>query len=301
MTRADIEAFVVFQYSNGIGHLNRCSVIAKAFSSISHVTMFSGGKPIEGYSAPSGVDFVQLPAVRWDRIPNALPVPVDTTCSMTDIERRRSEILVESYIRIRPRIVILEYFPFAPKRFGQTLNELLDLMNREHERPIIICSIRTYPRLWEIDVDASWVNEQLRKNFSCVLHHADAKLFPRTSLGPYLQAALAGIPFWQTGFVRRPIATETSRQSNGLLLAVGGGSARVARLLKRWINVARAGSPALFPINAVCGPLMDPKDREIVHAEQGPGITIHDQVSNLDGLISSSRAVICMGGYNTLV
>ena len=51
----------------GVGHLARCSTIAKALSSISHVTMFSGGKPIEGYSAPSGVDFVQLPAIRRDR------------------------------------------------------------------------------------------------------------------------------------------------------------------------------------------------------------------------------------------
>jgi predicted glycosyltransferase len=64
MTRANIETFVISQHSWGIGHLTRASTIAKAFSSISHVTMFSGGRPVEGYSAPSDVDFVQIPAIR---------------------------------------------------------------------------------------------------------------------------------------------------------------------------------------------------------------------------------------------
>ena len=67
MTRANIESFIITQSLVGIGHLARSSVIAEAFSSISHVTMFSGGRPIEGYSAPPGVDFVQLPAVRRDK------------------------------------------------------------------------------------------------------------------------------------------------------------------------------------------------------------------------------------------
>jgi predicted glycosyltransferase len=303
MTRANIEAFIIFQYSNGVGHLVRCSTIAKAFSSISHVTMFSGGKPIEGYSAPSGVDFVQLPAIRWDFATGALPVPVDPGHTMGEIEHMRSDVLVDSYLRIKPRIVIVEYFPFAPRRFGKTtLNKLFDAINKEQERPIVICSIRTYPRLWDADVEAVWINEQLRKNFSCVLHHTDSKLFPLTSLGPYLQSALSGITVWQTGFIRRPLAQmDHSCPPKGLLLTLGGGGAFGAKLLKRWINAARAGSPDLFPINAVCGPLMDVNDRKLVRAEQDANITVHDKVANMDELISTSRAVVCMGGYNTLV
>jgi predicted glycosyltransferase len=296
-----MEAFLIFQYSNGIGHLNRCSTIAKAFSAISHVTMFSGGKPIAGYAAPSGVDFVQLPPIRWERVAESSPVPVDPGCSIAEIERTRSEILVQSYLRIRPRIVIIEYFPFAPKRFGHTLDGLFAAINRERNRPIVICSIRTYPRLWDADVDSTWVNEQLRKNFSFVLHHTDPKLFPLTSLGPYLQSALSGAAVWQTGFIRRSIRNEPDRPCRGLLLTVGGGSTRGATLLKRWINAARAASPHLFPINAVCGPMMDPKDRNSIYVEQGPNVTVHDAVANMDDLLSSSRAVVCMGGYNTLV
>jgi Predicted glycosyl transferase len=225
MTRANIETFIIFQYSTGIGHLARCSAIAKALSSISHVTMFSGGKPIEGYLAPSGVDFVQLPAVRWDLVAGAFPVPVDPGYTMAEIERMRSELLVDSYLRIKPRIVIVEYFPFEPRRFGKTLSGLFDAINNEQERPIVICSIRAYPMLWNPDVDSAWINEQLRKNFSCVLHHADPKLFPLTSLGSYISSALSGISVRQTGFIRRPLTQmDHIRTSKGLLLTVGGGA-----------------------------------------------------------------------------
>ena len=298
-TRA--ETFIIFQYSVGVGHLARCSTIAKALSSISHVTMFSGGKPIEGYSAPLGVDFVQLPAIRWDLAPDWFPVPADPGYTMAEIERMRSKLLVESYLRTKPGIVIVEYFPFEPRRFGETLNELFDAINKEEKRPIVVCSIRTYPRVWATEDDPARINEQLRKNFSCVLHHADPKLFPLTSLGSYIQSALLDIPVRQTGFIRRPLPQmDHDRSSKGLLLTVGG-NALGGKLLKRWIHAARAGSPELFPINAICGPLMDAEDRKSIHAEQDSKITVYDWVENMDELINSSRAVICLGGYNTLV
>jgi predicted glycosyltransferase len=225
---------------------------------------------------------------------------------MDEIERMTSELLVDSYLRTRPRIVIVEFFPFSPRRFGTSLNGLFNAMNKEQERPISVCSIRAYPRsprLRATDADsARTLNQQLRENFSCVLHHADPKLFPLTSLGPYTTSALSGLSVWQTGFLRRPLVqTDHHRPSNGLLLTDGGGSTFGAKLLKRWIEAARAGSPDLFPINVVCGPLMDGSDRETLRAEQGANIVVHDWVANMDELIISSRAVVCMGGYNTLV
>jgi predicted glycosyltransferase len=167
----------------------------------------------------------------------------------------------------------------------------------------VVCSLRANPIvLPDIDADPASINEQLRKNFSCVLHHADPKFFPLTSLGPYMQTALSDISFWQTGFVRRPLnQMDHDRPPKGILLTVGAGSATGARFLKRWINAAKGGSPELFPIHAVCGPLMDADDRKSVHAEGGENINVHNWASNMDEFISSSSAVVCMGGYNTLV
>jgi predicted glycosyltransferase len=303
---ANIEAFVIFQYSNGVGHLARCSTIARALGAIAHVTMFSGGRPVNGYLPPAGVEFVQLPAIRWGTAADVSAVPVDPGYTMAETERMRSKLLVDNYLRLKPKIIVIEYFHFAPKRFGKTLDELLDAIDREQERPIVICSTRTYPmRPWDAnaDADAARINQQLRKYFTGVFHHADPSLFPLTSLGPYLQSALSGVSVWQTGFIRRPVAqtSDVGHSSKGLLLTVGGGSALGAKLLIRWIKAAKAGSPDLLPVNAACGPLMDADDRKLVRAEQDENITVHDLVANMDELISSSRAVVCMGGYNTLV
>jgi predicted glycosyltransferase len=301
MAKAKTETFIVFQSLAGVGHLARSSLIAKALSSISHVTMFSGGRAVEGYLAPSDVDFVQLPAIRWDRA-DAAPKPADPQYTMAEIERIRSKLLVDSYLRIRPRVVIFEQFPFAARRWGATLDELFETINKDQERPIVICSIRTYPRWHRADADPAWINKQLRENFSCVLHHADSELFPLTSLGCFMQFALSGVSVWQTGFVRRPLTRiDYDRPSNGLLLTVGAGSPPGAHFLKSWINAARAGPSDLFPITAVCGPWMDATDRTNIRSEGDVNIIVHDWITNMDELIISSRGIVCLGGYNTLV
>jgi len=302
MSKPNIGAFIIFQSLLGVGHLARCSTIAQALSPSFHATMFSGGKPVEGYSAPLGVDFVQLPAISQEALSELL-VPFNPGYTMVEIERMRSKMLVASFLRTKPRIVIVEFFPFSHRRFGKTLDALFETIDKEKEKPIVICSIRTYPRQqWDPDADAVWINQQLRKNFSGVLHHVDPKLFPPASLGPYIQTALSGVTVWPTGFIRRPLTlSDNHRRSNGLLLTVGGGNSTGAKLLKRWIDAARAGSPDLFPMQVVCGPMMEDADRKSIRAEQDANITIHDRVTNLDELINSSRAVVCLGGYNTLV
>jgi predicted glycosyltransferase len=115
ITRANIETFIIFQSLTGIGHLARSSTIAAALGSISHVTMLSGGRPVEGYLPPSGVDFVQLPAIRKDIADEATTV-IDPRYTMAEIERMRSELLVERYHRIKPSASNLIYGSAAHRK-----------------------------------------------------------------------------------------------------------------------------------------------------------------------------------------
>lgn len=304
MDSVKFETFIIFQHSNGVGHVTRCSTLAQSLTSISSVTMFSGGPPIADYSPPPGVDFIQLPATRWDLAADARPVPVDAGYTLDEVDRVRSKILVDRYLRVKPQVIVIDYFPFGPQRFGKALNALLDILEKEPRRPITISSIRACPsaKLWDTEIPAKWVNRQLFEKFSGVFHHADPNLFPLPSLGSYVASALSGISVWQTGFIRRPFKKlDQIGPSNGLLLTVGGGSALGARLLKRWVKAAKAGSSGVFPVNVVCGAMMSARDRESVRAEQDVNVTVHDYVGVMDELIASSRAVVCLGGYNTLV
>jgi predicted glycosyltransferase len=101
MTGTNIEAFVIFKQASGAGHLARCSTIATALRSISHVTMFYGGKPIKDYAAPPGVDFVQLPAVRWD-LADVFPVPVDPDTRWLKLNRLGVNCLLIVFFESNP-------------------------------------------------------------------------------------------------------------------------------------------------------------------------------------------------------
>lgn len=296
--------FIIFQYSNGVGHLTRCSALAAAFSTVAKVTLFSGGPPVAHASPPVGVDFVQLPATRWRREAGARPQPVDPALDAHGIDALRGQILMEHQARLRPAVVIVEYYPFAPGRFGATLDGFLQALKQQPARPLMVCSIRAYPRLalLDADVEPGWVNRQLQDHFDCVLHHADPALIPLQALGPYFSTALQGVPVDQTGFVRRPVwGDEPVSAPRGLLLTVGGGSPLGARMLCRWIDAARHGPAELLPLTVVCGPLMTAEDRARVGRERSDQVVVHDQVEALDPLILAARSVVCLGGYNTVV
>lgn len=299
-----MSTFIVFQHSNGVGHLTRCSALAAAFRDMGPVTLFSGGPPIPGHVAPPGVDFVQLPATRWDYAPGARVTPLDPTQDVHAVERMRGAILVEHLLRQRPRVVIIEYYPFAPARMGLTLMPMFDALQALPVKPLVVCSIRTYPRLKHLDadVDPQWINQMLRRHFDVVLHHVDGALVPLHSTGPYVQAALADMPVVQTGFVRRARPElPPAHPASGLLLTVGGGSAAGATMLERWVEAARPGTGWVGPLTLVCGPLMSEHDRARVRRLRGDGVVVHDHVADLDALMAQAQAVVCLGGYNTLI
>ncbi len=264
--------------------------------------MFSGGRSVDFRFDPA-VRFVQLPAMSWDPVPGAVLKPVDPGWSSEECLSERSRILVDEYRKIQPDIVLTEYFPFSPGRFGSTLDALLDEIRNSSPRPLLFASIRSFPQLTNVypQVSPYWVRKLLREDYNGVIHHADPLIFPISSLGPYFVSALSGIPVYQTGFVRKPVATHFTDQCRGILLTVGGGNAQSAGLMQKWMAAVRYLSPELYPVYAVCGPLMPQESRMSLRASKPAEVILHDSVSNLDELMEKCCAVVCMGGYNTLV
>lgn len=293
---------MIVQFHNGIGHLARVSAIAKELEKIAQVTIFSGGRPV-GFPVSSTIKFVQLPAMTWKAESGAALVPLDPHMTAEQCFNERSRILLESFQCNRPDIVITEFFPFTPGFYGTTLNALIDEINQTSPKPLLISSIRAFPRVTLLDseLEPDWIRERLLDNYHAVLHHADPAIFPLSSLGSFINKALEGVIVHQTGFVRKPINTEPSEQAQGILMTVGGGNAKSATLLKKWISSTRHLPKSLFPIHAVCGPLMSQEDRASIHQLAQPGVTVHDSVADLDCLMQACRAIVCMGGYNTLI
>ena len=303
-----MNTFIVFQYGYGIGHLSRCSAIAAALSTHSRVTLFSGGPPVDGYQPPGSVGFVQLPPMYWFDFEDPMPVSVDPNRSSEEAHRERGGILADAFVRQQPDVVVIEFFPFAPERLGPTLEPLLEAISKAGRRPLRVCSLRTVPRQTYRsggEVEPAWINRRLRESFDLVLHHSDPVLFPKADMDPYIREAVRGIPVIQTGFVRKPTPAPLARPpSTGLVFTVGAGGGEIApRLLLRWLAALEMLRPEvrLPPVHVVCGPLMSDEDRVRVRGLQAQGVLVHDSMPDLDLLLMSAEAVVCMGGYNTLI
>jgi predicted glycosyltransferase len=296
------QVFIISQHSVGMGHLSRSTALAAAMAKgYGHrVTLFSGGRQIPGYVPPEGVNFIQLPVTERTRIGGVGFSALDSTMPLALVEARRSDILVEQFRLASPDAIIIEHYPFVPERFGQTLLALLEAAEASRPKPRLICSIRTLP-ISATQAAPEEINSMLRRHFDHVLHHADPRIFPLDSLDAYLKVALDGVPVTQTGFVmRHAVAGRPPEKPAGLLLTVGGG--RDGRpFLERWIAAARqAGQPAFFPLRVVCGPIMSPEDRACIRRLGASDVIIHEWLPDLAPAILASRAVVCMGGYNTI-
>jgi predicted glycosyltransferase len=293
---------IIVQFHNGIGHLARVSAIASELAKFADVTVFSGGRPV-AFPLGKSVRLVQLPVLHWAAYSNAGLLPDDPLLTLEECQTERSKILVESFRHDAPNIIITEFFPFTPDFYGTTLDGLLSEIRRTRPRPLLFCSIRAFPRVTFLDANLSPVSirQRLVENYDGVLHHVDPEVFPMASLGEFLNAALRDVPVYQTGFVRKPYGKPPSGAGQGILLTVGGGNPRSAVLLKKWIESVRLLPKSLYPVHAVCGPLMQPDDRQQLYQLAVDGVVLHDSLPNLDVLMRDCRAVVCMGGYNTLI
>lgn len=293
--------FVLLHFNKGIGHLSRCAALARALQDHFDVTVFSFGRPLPLDTMPGGVDLVQLLPTCWNLTDFRIR-PLDPTHAIEDLESTNLETLWSAWRQRRPAAVVTEYFPLNRWRFGSVLDRFVGMLDREPSAPLLISSLRTCPQ--EVDMNAlEGVNRRLLTRYACVLHHADPAFFPLHALTEDVRTVLGHVPVTQTGFLCRESAPAHEEQPGaGLLLTVGGGGSEFAPdLLRLWLRAARVGPPELHPLKVVCGPLMGAEARAAVRAEAAPDVAVYDWVADLAPLIRASRAVVCMGGYNTML
>ncbi len=112
----------------------------------------------------------------------------------------RREMILGAYRRHRPRVVMIELFPFGRKKFADELLPLLELAHADRARPLVVCSVRDIlvGRSDQPEHDER-ASRLANRWFDAVLVHADPRFArleesfrPRTPLE---------IPVRYTGFV----------------------------------------------------------------------------------------------------
>jgi predicted glycosyltransferase len=213
------------QHSMGLGHLIRSLALARALSTRFQVTLLSGGRIPPGVRVPPGVSVVPLPPLGLDAEHRL--VSLDGRRAVEGAQERRRQEILRVYRALRPRVVVVELFPFGRKKLGPELMPLLeDAWADGPARPLIVCSLRDLlvrrgERQRAHDERALSVANQF---FDAVLVHADPR-FARLE-ETFEPAPALRVPVLYTGFVRESSpadALRPIRPGRRILVSAGGG------------------------------------------------------------------------------
>jgi predicted glycosyltransferase len=291
------------QHSLGMGHLVRSLALAASLSERFRVVLLNGGKLPAGLAVPRGVEVVNLPPLGLDS--EGRLVSRDGRRTAERAKELRRALIIETYRSLRPRVILVELFPFGRKKFADELLPLIEEARGEGaRRPLVCCSLRDIlvgKRAEQRKHDARAV-ETANRYFDAVLVHSDPA-FARLeeSLGSFDQLT---VPVHYTGFVlpaHEPTTGDTTKVGRQILVSARGGL--VGETLFR---AAVAAYPLLgdaegVTMKIVTGPFLPEGAWQSLRrsARRQRGLSVRRFVPDLCAEMRGSAASVSQCGYNT--
>jgi predicted glycosyltransferase len=284
------------QHSLGLGHLVRSLALAGGLATRFEVTLLNGGRLPAGTVVSGGVELVDLPPLGHDaqhRLVSHSPGR-----SVESVQRARARLVLETFHRVAPDVIVVELYPFGRRRFEFEVRPLLDAAAGAPSRPLVLTSVRDI--LVRRDDDgrhderaALLANEHL----DGVLVHSDPS-FARFEES-FRPTTPLEVPVHHTGFVVPPRSPSPCRPQRRLLVSAGGGTVGAGLLA-----AAADAAPALhartgLTTTLVAGPFLPDAPRRRLRSRCGPVVELVDRVDDLCGEVAASAASLSQAGYNT--
>lgn len=286
------------QHSLGMGHLVRSLALAGALAERFDVTLLNGGRLPAGTTVPPAVTLVDLPSLGHD-VEHRL-VSHSPGHSVEDVQRARARLVLRTFQRVRPAIVVVELYPFGRRKFEFELRPLLEAAAHARPRPLVVSSVRDIlVRREDGGRHDEWAVARANQHLDAVLVHGDA-VFARFEES-FRPATPLAVPVHHTGFVVPPRPCERRRCGvrSRLLVSAGGGMVGEGLLA-----IAAEAAPELhartgLSTTLVAGPFLPDVARRRLRARAGSAVTVLDRVADLCGEIARSAVSLSQGGYNT--
>jgi predicted glycosyltransferase len=280
------------QHLLGSGHLHRVALIARAVAAQGgEAVVASGGMTVPGLDL-GGAGLVQLPACRaadsgFKTLLDGDGHPLDDTW-----RARRLAATLAVFDDRRPRVLVVEMFPFGRRPFRF---ELLPLIERARAARVpVLVSVRDLligqDKPGRADEIAALVKERVDR----VLVHGDPRLFRFEETFP--RAAAIADKLAYTGLVVRPVPLDDRADGRDEVLVSAGGGAVGERL---------------FATALAARPLSRARDRAwrfLVGAQAAapaiaaePGLIVEPARPDFAALLSRAALSISQGGYNTVM
>ena len=292
----------------GLGHLRRCTKIAKALKaafSNSSILIITGSPHAGKYELPDGLDFVKLPAVVKTGANQYEPRSLGG--SFEDILRLRQNLILETVRTFSPHLLIVDHAPLGMK--GEMKETLRWLKNHNPDCGLIL-GLRDI--IDEPDsVIASWLRDDvydyLDNIYDRILVYGPPSIFDPTYSYRFSEKARSKTSFtdyivdFEGGNELLTIPEKGKAERKQIFLTVGGGEDGVhivrsyMEMLSRHVDDLRVSS------TIVCGPFFPPEMKVAIKAcAESLRVELHDFVSDITGHMRSADLVISMGGYNTV-
>jgi len=289
------------QHLLGIGHVRRAALIARALDRAGlDVVLVSGGQPVPGLDL-AGAKFVQLPPLRardecFAELVDAGGRPVNEPWKTARAAKLRAV-----YAEHRPKVLLIEMFPFGRRLMRFELLPLLDIARTSHPRPRILCSLRDVLSTPRSPEKARWMVATFRQYFDQLLVHGDPDFLPLDQSFPPARDLAAQTRY--TGYV---VDTAAARECAGtvpsgeVIVSTGGGA--VAGPL---IAAALAARPlsllADAPWRILAGGNLSEEVFRAFRATAPSGVVVERARPDFPSLLAGARLSISQAGYNTVL
>ena len=288
------------QHSLGMGHLVRSLALAGSLSEKFRVILLNGGRLPSKMRVPSAVEIINLPPLGFDE-DNQL-VSRDHRRNVERAQSLRENIILETYRKEKPQVVLIELYPFGRKKFA---NELAPLLEAAKGSAKIVCSLRDIlvgQRKDQARHDERAI-ETANRFFDAILVHSDADF---AKLEESFQTNLPlKVPIFYTGFVapKAQISNETKQPKRPKQIIVSAGGGMVGESLLRTAIEAHEILSRRMKIETtiVAGWFLPESDWSNLHdlAKDLKGVHLRRFVPNLRGKMSCADVSISQCGYNT--
>lgn len=290
------------QHILGIGHLIRSMEIVRGLLEDFEICFVNGGRVIDDFPIPAGVEVVNLPAIATDTEFQELR-PLDPEQDLEAIFATRCSILSYVIDRFAPDVLVVELFPFGRRRFS---TELIPAIERAKAKGAkVVCSLRDIVVTKQDQTrHEDKICHLMNQYFDLLLIHGDPTFQP-------LELSFSRVkdlrcPVFYTGYVVQesdkfePELPLVDRDRPLILTSVGGG-----RFGHELLFCILEAAPLLehlpHQILMFAGPFCPDKVFAVLEARaaQRPNVTLQRYTPNLTAYMHQADLSISMAGYNT--
>lgn len=288
----------------GFGHTRRNLAIAAAIrdqSSEASILVATGVREAGRLGLPPRVELLQLPAIR--KVANEAYAARNLRIAPEEIRALRSALMESTIRTFQPDVFLVDKHPLGVR--GELIPALETLRETGGRAVLGLRPILDDPEAVRAEWAPYGLPERISHYFERVLVYGVRRVFDPTVWYAFPQSMAERTHF--CGFVESHLDVtgraedrwDLSQVRGPIVLAAAGGGEDGRQLLETFVE---ASQDAPWQAVVVTGSMMPERDREALgRMADDAGARCYEFVTGLSRWFDQIDALVCMGGYNTLV